>query len=381
MGLKIAIVSSISWPYIRRGSRISYELATYLAKQGHQVHYITTKPGDVSRKKTQDGVSIEYHRVIENPLLTILKIQKLDTFALPCLYSLLQNKFDIVQTTFPIDAFAASLNKIVNGTPFVHYMLDRFHPRYYITSYGKLVFNRSIKAASRLVVISNFIYEDMKGKFGIEGEVIPGTVDTAQFIPYDNKDINNPHILSTASLLTRRKRIDLLVKAFERVLDNVPNAILQLSGHTNPEVTRRLLQSVSPRTRKAIEILGVGKREALPALYSQAVVTVIPSVDEAFGLVILESLASGTPVVGTRSGAIPDILNDPGIGVLFEPTDGPEELCKAILKGLSLGYEPNTWKRCRQHAESYSWETVGPQYEKLYLRIIDNNKRKRIRIS
>ena len=93
MGLKIAITSTVSWPYVRRGSRITYELAVYLAKQGHEVHYISTKPGNVSRKKTQDGVEVEYHRLIENPLLTACRIQKFDTFSLSCLCSLLKKQY------------------------------------------------------------------------------------------------------------------------------------------------------------------------------------------------------------------------------------------------------------------------------------------------
>ena len=374
MGLRIAITSTVSWPYVRRGSRITYELAVYLAKQGHEVHYISTKPGSVSRRKTVDGVHTEYHRLIEHPLLTLCKVQKFDTFSLSCLGSLLNGDYDIVQTTFPMDAFAASVHKSIRGTPFVHYMFDRFYPRYYITRYGKLVFNRCIRTASRIGTISGFIRDDLKEKFGVEGVVIPGTVDIEQFTLRENKDVNVPLILSTSSLQEPRKRVDLLVRAFERLLVHVPDAILILSGHTVPERTKALLESVNPRTRKSIEIPGVGKREDLPRLYQNAAVTVLPSVNEAFGLVILESLASGTPVVGTRSGGIPDILNDPQTGVLFEEGDGPEEVCMALLKGLDLSRDPETKMRCRRHAEQYSWSNIGPLYEKLYSDVLNSGQ-------
>ena len=374
MGLKIAITSTVSWPYVRRGSRITYELAVYLAKQGHEVHYISTKPGSISRKKTQDGVEVEYHRLIENPVLTVCRIQKFDTFSLSCLGALLKNDYDIVQTTFPMDAFAASIYRSIKGTPFVHYMFDRFYPRYYITPYGKLVFNRCIKTASRIGTISSFIRDDLKEKFGVEGVVIPGTVDTEQFTLCKVKDLGTPCILSTSSLQEPRKRVDLLVRAFERLLDHMPNAVLKLSGHTVPERTKILLESVSSRTRKAIEILGVGRREDLPSLYRNAAITVLPSVNEAFGLVILESLASGTPVVGTRSGGIPGILNDPKTGILFEEGDGPEELCNTLLKGLELSRDPETRMRCRHHAEQYSWSRIGPLYEKLYSDVLNGGR-------
>jgi len=364
----------VSWPYVRRGSRITYELAVYLAKQGHEVHYISTKPGSVSREKTVDGVHTEYHRLIEHPLLTLCKVQKFDTFSFSCLGSLLKGDYDIVQTTFPMDAFAASVHKSIRGTPFVHYMFDRFYPRYYITRYGKLVFNRCIRTASRIGTISGFIRDDLKEKFGVEGVVIPGTVDIEQFSLCETRGVSAPIILSTSSLQEPRKRVDLLVKAFERLLVHVPNAILILSGHTVPERTKMLLESVSAKTRRSIEIPGVGRRDDLPRLYQNAAVTVLPSVNEAFGLVILESLASGTPVAGTRSGGITDVLNDPKTGVLFEEGDGPEELCKAILKGLELSRDPETKTRCRRHAEQYSWNNIGPLYEKLYSDVLNGGQ-------
>jgi glycosyltransferase involved in cell wall biosynthesis len=376
--VKIAITSTVSWPYIRRGSRITYELAVYLARQGHDVHYISIKPGRVTRKRMQDGVAVQYHRLIDHPLLSLCKVQKLDTFSLTCLGALLREDYDIVQSTFPMDAFAASLYKSLKGTPFVHYMFDRFYPKYYITKYGGQVFSRCMKTASGVVTISNFIKDDLKAKFGVEGVVIPGTVDVEQFTLCQEKDYNAPYILSTSSLQEPRKRIDLLVKAFERLLDFVPDATLKLSGHTVPSRTRALLESVSPRTRESIEILGVGSREDLPGLYRNASVTVLPSVDEAFGLVILESLASGTPVVGTRSGGISDILTDSTTGVLFEETGGPEELCKALLQGMELNRNPETRTHCRNHAEQYSWSNIGPLYEQIYFDILENcHKKKR----
>jgi len=378
VGLKIAITSTVSWPYVRRGSRITYELAVFLARQGHEVHYISTKPGSVSRRKTVDGVHTEYHRLIEHPLLTVCRVQKFDTFSLSCLASLFKGDYDIVQTTFPMDAFAASVHRSIRGTPFVHYMFDRFYPRYYITRYGKFVFNRCIRTASRIGTISGFIRDDLKEKFGVEGVVIPGTVDIEQFTLCENKDVSDPIILSTSSLQEPRKRVDLLVKAFERLLDHVPNAVLILSGHTVPERSKKLLESVSPRARRSIEIPGVGRRDDLPRLYQNAAVTVLPSVNEAFGLVILESLASGTPVAGTRSGGIPDILNNPQTGVLFEEGDGPEEVCKALLKGLELSRDPETKMRCRRHAEQYSWSNIGPLYEKLYYDVLNGRQNKRV---
>jgi glycosyltransferase involved in cell wall biosynthesis len=379
MGLKIAIASSFSWPYVRRGNRFAHDLAAYLANNGHQIHFITTKPGRISRKKMQGRVTVDYHHLQVNPLLSRLNILKFETFALSCLNSFMREDYDIVQTISPPDGFAASINKFIKGTAFVHLLIAK--PLYFPTKFGKLMLKQILRSASQLVVPSNFIQDVLKREFKMEGKIIPPAVDTEQFSVDARKEHNIPIILFTASLTDRRKRVDLLVKAFERLIEYIPNAVLQLSGHNSQTVNTDLLQSVTSKAREAIEILGVGRQEDLPALYRKASISVLPSIDEAFGAVITESLASGTPVVGTRTGAIPDIINDQRVGVLFEPTDGPQELCKALLKGLELAQDPLTPLRCSQHAQRYSWDTVGPQFEKLFFEILNNNQRKTFRTS
>src|SRR3989304_3007138 len=81
--MKIAVTSTPSWPYIRRGNRCSYELAVYLAERGHEVHYITTKPGSVRREKLQGKVHVEYNPLSGHPVLSKCKIHFVETFTLP----------------------------------------------------------------------------------------------------------------------------------------------------------------------------------------------------------------------------------------------------------------------------------------------------------
>jgi phosphatidylinositol alpha-mannosyltransferase len=377
--MKIAVASALGWPYVRRGNRFTYELSAYLARRGHDVCYITSKPGIRGRVKEKDGIFIEYHRLMSTPLLSVVGAQNLDTFILPSLNSLLKNDFDIVQTVLPMDAFAASVTKKLRGTPFVHYMIDSFRPYYYITKYGKFMLKKGIQSAVRVTAPSRFIVDDVKKNFGIDALLTPPPVDTDQFILCDNKELDCPKILYTSSIHDPRKGFLMLVKAFEKLLDYVPGAQLQLSGHVHPKAIEVIFKSVGARTGKAIKILGVGRREDLPDLYRNATVTVLPSLNEAFGMVLLESLASGTPIVGIKSGGIPDIFVNDEVGILAEPDGGPEELCSAILRGFELAHDSGVWKKCREHAESFSWSTLGPRFEKLYEQIADTSNRKRVR--
>src|SRR5439155_1593557 len=75
--------------------------------------------------------------------------------------------------------------------------------------------------------------------------------------------------------------------------------------------------------------------------YAGAWASVLPSVDEAFGLVLIESLAAGTPAVAARSGACPEIIDDDRVGRLFAPDDA-DDLLRAMEEALDLGSEAET---------------------------------------
>jgi len=174
-----------------------------------------------------------------------------------------------------------------------------------------------------------------------------------------------------------RKGARLLVHAFVRVKKEVPEAILQFSGQASEKSVDTLLATAPRGLREDIQVLGVGEVADLPRLYSQAAVTVLPSVWEAFGMVLVESLACGTPVVGANHGGIPDIVTDPAIGALFEPgstdthADNIDGLVRALLDVLELSRDPHTADRCVQHARRFSWEMLGPRYEQLYRDVLD----------
>jgi glycosyltransferase involved in cell wall biosynthesis len=114
--------------------------------------------------------------------------------------------------------------------------------------------------------------------------------------------------------------------------------------------------------QRHVTLAGYISEEALPLYYQCADLFVLPSVDlEGFGLVTLESLACGTPVLATRTGANAELLEGFGTQCLVD-APAAEELAKGILRFVDAeAADPDLRARSRRHAENYSWTRHAEQ--------------------
>jgi glycosyltransferase involved in cell wall biosynthesis len=164
-----------------------------------------------------------------------------------------------------------------------------------------------------------------------------------------------PVIFCAADPDEPRKRVRLLVEAFAQVRRARPDAELWLMPASDPAIA----------SAPGVRIVDPGAdRDALVALYRSAWVSVLPAFREAFGLVVVESLACGTPVVGMRDGgAVPELLGDERW--VAEPD--PDSLARTLLTALDTPADPQT---CRRRAEQYSIERCAERYEALYRELL-----------
>jgi glycosyltransferase involved in cell wall biosynthesis len=95
-------------------------------------------------------------------------------------------------------------------------------------------------------------------------------------------------------------------------------------------------------------------------------VTALPSRNEAFGLVLVESLACGTPIVASDHASLPELM-EPGIGATAK-VDDPASLATACRRSFELAATPGIAEACRAAAARHDWDThVAPSIEALYL--------------
>jgi glycosyltransferase involved in cell wall biosynthesis len=179
---------------------------------------------------------------------------------------------------------------------------------------------------ARVVVLSEFMKQRVQAVHGIAEQlvhVIPGAVDVERFAPAGDpagvrRQLGLPAertILLTVRNLVPRMGLNHFVRAVAMVRDEIPGILALIGGEGPLRVElERLIQE--HRVKDHVRLLGFIPEEDLPKYYQSADLVVMPTSElEGFGLVTVEALACGTPVVGTPIGATPEILRgiDPAL--------------------------------------------------------------------
>ena len=239
----------------------------------------------------------------------------------------------------------------------------------------------NLTRADVIVALSEYSKWQIKtlhgGQFAKKTVVIPAGTDTERFSPAN--DIERREIRQRLSLpprgelvltvrrLVKRMGIDMLIEGYRGVLKDHPDATLVIGG-TGPE--KESLASLAQSLGIAEKVLFKGyiPSQDLPLYYRAADLFVLPTRDlEGFGLVTLEALASGTPVIGTATGATVEVLG--GLDKKLLITDiSPDGIMKSINRFLKDGTALAALRAgCREYVlKNYSWDRMAEALAVLY---------------
>ena len=188
--------------------------------------------------------------------------------------------------------------------------------------------------------IGEFAVQQYKDEFGQDRSYknVPYYSDLDRFAPVSvrrDRDSARRVFLFCGSL-SRRKGVDLVARAFVRLVRDVPNVQLRIVGDGElRESLRRTLKPVSER----VEFTGFTPWDQLPMVYSDADVLCVPSRYDGWGLVVPEGLASGLPVIASdRMGAALDLIK-PGVNGWLTPAGDEESVFVAMLEAATLSNE------------------------------------------
>lgn len=364
--MRIGLIHPFPCDEVRRGGeRYLGDLAWYLAGAGHDVEILTTAA--TRSVRSEGGVTTRSSRRIEHRRLAARGLGPVQTHALSCLPSLLRRRFDVVHALTPWGALAA----VLAGQRVVYTELGHPTPEELDRTPGGLRLYRSaLRRAAAVTALSRSAAEAVAATGGVAPTVVPPGVRTDRFGPGTSR-ADPPVVLFVSDAGAWRKGVDVAIAAVGSLLDDRPGLRLQLVGPGDHRwaLERLRLADDAPAVR-AIEIIDVRDPAELAARYSSASVTVLPSTHEAFGLAVVESLASGTPVVCTAGWGMDDIVTEPAVGRRFRAGDHLD-CASAIDAVLGSADDPATRRACRDHARRWDWATaVGPAHESVYLGVL-----------
>jgi len=165
------------------------------------------------------------------------------------------------------------------------------------------------------------------------------------------------------------KGVNYLIDAMKYLDDNV-KLIIAGEGELKKDYIKK---SKDLGLEKRIHFAGYVERDILPEHYSLADLFVLPSVDksEAFGLVLIESLASGTPVIASNLKGVRTVVDSGRTGLLFEPKNPRDIAAKAkmILDNPKL-YEQFSQNAARVANQKYRWPKIAKKLDEVYKNIV-----------
>ncbi len=178
-------------------------------------------------------------------------------------------------------------------------------------------------------------------------------------ISYEGEDL-----ILFAGKMTRFKGIDVLLDAAAIYEEECPNAITVLAG--DGEERANLEAQAARLGLKSVQFIGNVAQGELARLYNIADIDIVPSRREPFGLVAVEAMACGTPVVATNQGGLPDFVNE-SVGALVNPEDSAD-LARGIAETLGRALANPAWRDevAEYASDHYSQAVIIRELDELY---------------
>lgn len=374
--MRILMLTEVFHPDTIGGAgRVAAELARALAADGHDLRVITrvTKRATL-REETRHGFRITRY---EPALSTPIAAYRSTASGVAAALDRVLDDFhpDVLDIHQPHIAFHSLKHRLLRGVPSVY----TFHSSWademkirggihaLVSPMAARIEREVLRRFSTIVTLSEYSRRravELAGDAPME--IIPGGVDLDAFPVKPKRAAGETPLIVTVRNLVKRMGLDNLIRAAAILRSQGRGFALEIAGG-GP--LRAELEALARSLGVECRFLGFVPEEELGALYRRAALFVLPTAAiEGFGLVILEAFASGTPVVGTPIGAIPEVAGLQGHGYVSSSAE-PEAIARSIADFLDRADKPEP-QALRTIAEDFSWTRRMTRMKDIYRRFV-----------
>ncbi|MBD3327782.1 glycosyltransferase [Candidatus Peregrinibacteria bacterium] len=255
------------------------------------------------------------------------------------------------------------------------------HDPFPLSGIKKSLKTRTLKKIDHIITVSNAnkdlmlkLYPEVKPKIS----TIHNGINIEQFesqlihFPIQERNRIKSHIFAarpdefiilTIAELHPRKGLLYLIEAFKHVHEKSPNTRLVITGE-GPQ--RKILEKFIKNLKLSDNITLTGKQSDIAKILRSSDLFVLPSVKEAFGMVLLEAMAAQVPIVATEVGGIPEIIQHKKTGVLVAPKDF-NALAEAITELINNQAQRQKYTYMgHHHVQNFDAKKMGEKTEKIY---------------
>jgi D-inositol-3-phosphate glycosyltransferase len=248
---------------------------------------------------------------------------------------------------------------------------------------------RIIRDADRVIAATTLEREQMAELYGADPKkisIVPPGVDLTLFRPLPCEEARasiglppDTHMILFVGRIQAIKGIDLLIRAMAELLERNPSleghvTLVIIGGHGDPSTDEELQRLLSLRAdldvSHTVAFLGSRDQDTLVDYYNAASVVVVPSHYESFGMVALEAMACGTPVIATDVGGLSLNVADGYNGYLVGPGDVDELAYKIGLLLQQDELRGQLGRQARQWAEGFGWHHIADETLGVYAQVL-----------
>ena len=358
-------------------NRYFYDCIHNLQEAKIPIHGLVAGSSTINDTKSEYDFKVEAFSSVRQPLLRRL-------YGIRKTFNSSVNKHDISLVVSHFSLYTFPILDQLHDLP----LIIHFHGPWSLESkeegdnqasaYAKNLIERACyRKAEKFIVLSQAFKDILHKQYKVPMDqiyVVPGAVDLERFKIQQSKQKSRELLMWKSDRptifvvrrLAKRMGLENLIEAIAEVKHTYPDVLFKIAGK-GPLKSQLERQIKDLDLNDQVHLLGYVSDEKLPLMYRAADFSVVPTVSlEGFGLIVIESLAAGTPVLATPIGGIPEILNPLSPDLLLESSNF-KHIAEGICEVLNGKRELPSAHVCESYVkDNFSWSQITEQLKIIY---------------